>query len=241
MDRKEALLAMIDYGMKQGDDLAERLSDEEKASAGTYERWAPKDVFAHVAEWLRRDVERLNASVEPMPFVEADELDQMNQAIFAEHEKKDWGAVVEFFTSTFNDARRCVQAMSEEDLDRDREYSNGSKRTAWRMVAAHAVMHLSGHFAVVYDRMGDPAAATALEESTARILPTVDGSPEWIGTASYNLACHHALRGNPARAIELLGEALAGNPGLIEWSRSDSDLDRIRDNPAFESAYAGIG
>ena len=34
-----------------------------------------------------------------------------------------------------------------------------------------------------------------------------------------------------------LAEALRLNPDLIEWSKQDSDLDSIRDDPAYQALY----
>jgi len=51
----------------------------------------------------------------------------------------------------------------------------------------------------------------------------------------YNLACHYALAGEKDKAITTLGQAFHLNPGLIEWSTHDSDLDSVRNEPAFQS------
>jgi hypothetical protein len=239
MERREALLAAIDHGRKLGDELAGRLTADERAEHGTYETWAPKDVFAHVAEWLARDLERLEITDGPLPVFGDDDLETVNQVVFAEHAEKSWDEVTRFFADTFDATRRRVEEMNAEELERDRELTDGSTRTAWRMIASHALMHLSPHIAIVYHRRNDPEMAAELEELTARVLLDLDDSPEWVGTAKYNLACHHALNGDPKRAIALLREALAKNPKLVDWSRRDSDLDGIRDDADFETVYAG--
>ena len=239
VERKTALLAVIDLGRKLGDDLAERLSSDERSANGTYEVWAPKDVFAHVAEWLARDLERLKTTDGPLSFVGEANLEPVNQAIFAEHAAKSWDEVAGFFADTLDEAKRRVEGMSAEDLERERKYADGSSRAPWRTLAGHALMHLSPHLGVVYQRRNEPNMAMELGESTARALLDLDDSPEWIGTTKYNLACHYATSGNPKRAIALLREALAKNPKLIDWSKRDSDLDGIRDDPDFETIYAG--
>jgi len=239
MERKTALLAAVDLGRKLGDDLAGRLSNEERAARGSYERWAPKDVFSHATEWLSRDLERLEITTGPIPSVGAEDLEPANQAIFAEHDEKSWDEVVGFFGNMFDEARRREEEMSAEEPERERKLSDGSTRTAWRMIAGHALMHLSPHFGVVYDRRNEPEMATELQESTARALLDLDDTPEWVGTITYNLACRHALNGSAKRAIALLPEALGKNPKLIDWSKQDSDFDGIRDDPDFESVYDG--
>ena len=237
MGKKAALLALIDHGRKLGDELAERLTADERAASGTYETWAPKDVFAHVAEWLSRDLGRLEIVDGPLPNYGGEDLEPVNEAIFAEHAGKSWDEVARFFADTFDAARRLVAEMSADELEREREFSDGSTRTAWRMIAGHSLMHLTPHIAIVYQRRNEPEKEGELEESTARVLLDLDDSPEWVGTTKYNLACHHARNENPKRAIALLREALSKNPKLIDWSKEDPDFERIRDDPDFASVY----
>jgi len=49
----------------------------------------------------------------------------------------------------------------------------------------------------------------------------------------YNLACFHALAGRGDEAVELLRRAYEVLPAAREWAADDSDLDSIRDDPAF--------
>jgi tetratricopeptide (TPR) repeat protein len=52
-------------------------------------------------------------------------------------------------------------------------------------------------------------------------------------TLHYELACYNALAGHRDEAIEHLRIAEAGNPQVLEWASSDSDLDPIRDDPGY--------
>jgi hypothetical protein len=54
----------------------------------------------------------------------------------------------------------------------------------------------------------------------------------------YNLACCEALAGKPQDAIEHLRAAFERMPRLREFARGDSDLDPIRDEPAFQDLIA---
>jgi tetratricopeptide (TPR) repeat protein len=51
----------------------------------------------------------------------------------------------------------------------------------------------------------------------------------------YNLACVEALTGDKDAALEHLSQA-AANPRVQEWSKDDSDLDSLRDDPRFTEA-----
>lgn len=41
-----------------------------------------------------------------------------------------------------------------------------------------------------------------------------------------------------ARAIEELRKSLQLSPQLVEWSKQDTDLDSLRDDPAYQALYA---
>lgn len=49
----------------------------------------------------------------------------------------------------------------------------------------------------------------------------------------YNLACMESLSGEREAALEHLNAALQADPSRLEWARSDSDFDSIRDDPGF--------
>jgi tetratricopeptide (TPR) repeat protein len=65
-----------------------------------------------------------------------------------------------------------------------------------------------------------------------------EGLAEWPqhGTLHYQLACYHALAGRRADALEHLAIAVESEPRAVEWATGDSDLDSIRDDPAFPAA-----
>ena len=49
----------------------------------------------------------------------------------------------------------------------------------------------------------------------------------------YNLACCEALAGRKEDAIAHLRVALEGRPNLRDLAKEDTDLDSLRDEPAF--------
>ena len=65
-----------------------------------------------------------------------------------------------------------------------------------------------------------------------------EGLAEWPqqGTLNYQLACYHALAGRPEHALEHLAIAVENEPRAAGWASDDSDLDSIRDDPAFPQA-----
>jgi tetratricopeptide (TPR) repeat protein len=53
------------------------------------------------------------------------------------------------------------------------------------------------------------------------------------GSLHYNLACYAAMAGLRDTALEHLRRAAELDPQVLEWAATDSDLDPIRDDPAF--------
>jgi hypothetical protein len=74
---------------------------------------------------------------------------------------------------------------------------------------------------------GDPAAAADLMADEAAARPDQAG-------ALYNAACFEALAGRREAALEHLRAAADIEPDTIRgWAANDSDLDSLRDDPAF--------
>ena len=73
---------------------------------------------------------------------------------------------------------------------------------------------------------GDYAAVVAQGRAV------IEANPQYAAPM-YNLACCEALSGRTADAIEHLRQALERQERLRELAKDDSDLDPIRDEPAF--------
>jgi quercetin dioxygenase-like cupin family protein len=80
--------------------------------------------------------------------------------------------------------------------------------------------------AALYAKRGDGAQARV---ALAEALREHGDHPH----ALYNAACAEALLGERAAALDHLIAAMAGEPKAREWAAGDSDLDSLRDDPAF--------
>jgi mannose-6-phosphate isomerase-like protein (cupin superfamily) len=69
-----------------------------------------------------------------------------------------------------------------------------------------------------------------------RAGPVLEGSG--YAAPLYNLACCEALAGRPQDAIGHLRSAFELRPGLRDLAKEDSDLDALRDEPAFRDLIA---
>jgi tetratricopeptide (TPR) repeat protein len=61
------------------------------------------------------------------------------------------------------------------------------------------------------------------------------------GGALYNAACAEALAGDREAALAHLRRAIELDPRCAEWAREDTDLDAIRDDPAWGGLGVGSG
>jgi tetratricopeptide (TPR) repeat protein len=98
----------------------------------------------------------------------------------------------------------------------------------------HPLLHQSDF----YLKRGDGERAAGVQEAAVGRLAELDDSPEWRSIPIYNLACYDALCGQSEKALDWLREALALNPGFVEWSRQDPDLESLRGLPGYQAIYS---
>jgi hypothetical protein len=66
----------------------------------------------------------------------------------------------------------------------------------------------------------------------------IEANPQYA-VPMYNLACCEALTGRTTDSIEHLRQAIDRQERLREFAKQDSDLDRLRDEPAFKELVGG--
>jgi tetratricopeptide (TPR) repeat protein len=118
----------------------------------------------------------------------------------------------------------------------------GTKRTAFAEEPETTILAIGGVRGKPYEpngwelwapmnplyQAGDYAAAAD------RGRELIEANPQY-GTPLYNLACCEALAGRTDDAIEHLRRALEKSERLRSFAKSDSDLDSLRDEPAFKA------
>ncbi|MBN1966590.1 MAG: hypothetical protein JW910_18200, partial [Anaerolineae bacterium] len=176
---------------------------------------------------------------EPWPEHNYGSDDEANLVIFNEHQGLSWEAVQNMIEETYARIDAYLDRTSEATLLSVPEgQGDGQDSPIWRGIAGSYIMHPAIHLWEYLRQHGYGADVLVLfgDAYTDRLL-ALDDSDGWRGGVYYNQACLQALSGMKETAIETLGEALRLQPRLIEWSRQDSDLASLRDDPAYQALY----
>lgn len=235
---KEKLLALIHQIQEDQIRFWNTLSEVEHAAVGRVDDWAPKDIMAHVNFWNDRLAGYVEAAMRGEIPDPGDDYEHVNIRVFEENKDRSWQDLLVFEQDMFARLYNAVQALPEEALVNPEHFAWSQGQPLWWRVVSTPYYHGFWHLADILKARGDMDGAIAIHEQIAETLLGLDPADEWHGRTFYNLACFYSLNQMPERAIELLGEALERNPGLLEWSRQDKDLDPLRDLPAFQALYA---
>jgi tetratricopeptide (TPR) repeat protein len=238
MGRKKILMDLLAQAREQEKNFVADLSEEERARKGEPDAWSPKDVIAHIAAWKARWVDNLGALAEGKSPTVIEDFDHVNASLFEAHREDTWEEVLDLAQDSYQKLHAGVEALDEESLANQDIQTGQGPRPLWRPILGNGYTHPMVHLAEHYREKGDRDRAGELVGEMARSMVDLDDNPAWRGAVRYNMACHYALFGDKERAIQELKEALELNPGLIEWSKQDSDLDSIREERGYQAIYA---
>jgi len=237
MDVRPKLIELLDRTEDEERRFVAQLTPEERERIGQVNEWSPKDLIAHLAGWKLRMADRLEAIARGEPTARTEEPDDENALIWAEYAGKSWEEVLQASSSGHRRMVDGLQALSLEDVHDPQRFESQQGQPLWRGVAGNGCTHPIMHLAEAYMKRGEAAYAAAMMESLSVELVRLDDSPRWLGVVRYNLACYFSLAGETARAIEALRDALRLHPGLLEWSKEDTDLASLRDDPDYMALY----
>ncbi len=214
------------------------LSEEQQRAVGQVENWSAKDHIAHVSYWRDVYTQRLRAAVSggAVPPPDPDYL-QTNDAVYKEHRHDSWDAIMNWARQSQDELIQAVEAIDEHSLSDSLRFEFTNERPLWQHIAFGEGYHPYAHLCDILLMTSDFEEAEEVQLDLFEALNALDESPEWQGNQRYNLACFYAQHDHAERAIELLEESFGMNPGLLDWSKQDSDLDALRDLSAFQALY----
>jgi len=237
VERKMLLLDLLKQAHETEMSFVDALSGQEYARSGTLEDWSAKDVISHIAAWEACLADNLLAVSEGRAPTRSEDLDRENAILFEEYHDKTWDEVLRMAADAFQRVVAQVEALGEQELVSREEFPWQGERPLWRLIVGTGCIHPIAHVAEFHRNRGNREQAGRVIGEMARSMVGLDDGSVWQGEVKYNLACHYSLLGVPAEAIRELRESLVLNPGLIDWSKEDPDLDAIRGEPEYQALY----
>lgn len=238
MELKSKLIELIEHASKEEQALFARLSEDERAVRGEPDRWSPKDTIAHLAAWKTRLAENLAVAARGETPVRVEDFEAVNARDFELNRDRSWSEILNEAAEASRQLVEQVENRSEAELRGTDTLPWEEGRPLWRVIAGNACTHVMAiHLGPALVECGEKEYAKQLQEDAAKLLLELDESQSWQGVVRYNLACHYALAGETETAIERLREALELNPELTEWSKEDSDLASLREEPGYKALY----
>jgi len=235
MEIKPKLSELFEQAWSAEQAYAASLSRAEQEASGALDKWAPKENLAHIGVWQQRLVDNIQAALHGGEPKKYDNYLEINDLDFEIDRLLSWEACLEKATAGRKVLLELFESFSEADLARTDVLPWQEERPLWRMFVSHLVDHPVNHLCMLYNARQQPEIQLALQEQIGRGLVELDSDPVWQGTVRYNLACVNALSGRSESALALLKEAMELHPGLVEWSKQDSDLDSLRGLPEYQA------
>jgi tetratricopeptide (TPR) repeat protein len=239
MDRKNALLEVLEYSYTQESAFATSLSAAERAEIGTLENWSAKDILAHCAAWQARLAGNLAAVALGAPTLRTDDLDRANAEFFHEHQVDSLEKIMEDLSLAYQALAGQVRRLNQADLNSSEILPWQRSRPLWRMIAGNGALHPITHLTNYYAQKGRGKQAIQLYQAAMPLFSALDDGPAWRGLVLYDLACVYALAGQKSKAIDALKEALHLEPEFAEWAQQNSDLESLREETEFRELFKG--
>lgn len=238
MSLKEQLIDLVEYMQIQMAAFPDHLTQNQLRIQGIVDAWSPKDNLFHCLYWAGQelDIAETLEKGEDWEDPENNDFEAINQEMFFIYQNKSWEDGKELSKKTYRGMVDYLERIDEDALNVIRK---GRENPIWREILSlfvtHPMIHLweqlvlSGKLDKVAEIFGD---------DYHKMLLNLDDSESYRGGVFYNQACLLALTGELNDAIKVLGKALKMTPALVEWSQKDTDLDALRDLPAFKALYS---
>ena len=188
--------------------------------------WNPKDFQAHLTAWRGRHAQRLariREGREPLARLEGQEEDEINAELRAERVDWAWQAIAA-------EADAVAEQLVAELRQAGQEVLRGPDRLI-DLTFGNGLIHTLSHIRWLLEAGVElDAARVARYEADALRVATSPAIPAGSRAAeTYNIACHHALRGSLDLSRQLLRDAFRMDPELLAFSRTDEDLRALWD------------
>lgn len=233
-DAKTRLIELLDRAYADQQAFIATLPEADRSAVGTREKWAIKDALSHIALWQRQTIIRVAALQRDEEPPNTDDYLAVNDAHFEAYRDRSWADTIAEVDGAYRALVDLTQSLSEEELTDPQRFARANGRALVRSIVSNGFWHPEAHLAQLYAERGEVERANRMQEEVASMMESI---PEERSAARYNLACYYAVSGQKAQALAELATALKSYPELVDWSKQDSDLDSLRDDPAYQALY----
>lgn len=236
---KSRLAALLRQGHADESAFGETLTPEERERAGTVDAWAPKEIIAHLAYWRELETERAQALARGEALPNFDDFLAMNTESFTDLAAHTWDQAIERSRLATENLVAAMERLPDEALlGPTREPREWGAIALITTIIGNGYQHPQQHLAEIAAARGDTAGAGVIQRRMLDAVIALDAGPQVAANARYNLACALASAGPRDEVLALLRQSFTDNPRLIAWSRQDTDLDPLRDDPDFQALTA---
>jgi len=227
MVQKSDFIAALQFANQELLAFAGELNEADRTTPGLVDRWAARDVLAHVGTSNQEMAEIITA----VRRGETPPAGITNEECYHRYKDRPWEEIIALVRKGNSSVLAQVQDLNEEELNAPVEALNG--RPLWRNIAATAFLHTIIHIAQSLIDRGERDRAMRINEQSIELGMKIDDSPGWQGLFLYNTGCYLALVGEKQLALENLEKGLRLNPQLVEYSKQDTDLISLHDDAGF--------
>lgn len=238
MDNNQLKDDLIDFLNQIKDEIIafeNELTDKQKGRKGSLKKWSAKDTISHLVFWGKHFNSQVNKARNSEKVPQAgDYFDKVNDGVFIEHINQPFNEALSDLYKSFKESIGIIKSFSADELNDKKRYEYLNDRTMIDHSLGTLGWHVMHHISDFYVKNGQKNKAIAQQEKFAEKMRNF---PTWKANANYNLACFFAMNGENKRAIKSLKTAFVNRPDLLEWSKSDSDLDALREDADFKALY----
>jgi tetratricopeptide (TPR) repeat protein len=224
---KQRLLATVAASREREHELVALCDDSPPAEPGL---WTVKDHIAHLTAWRLYaaavlDSVRNGTTAPPV----GDSDDNENAQIYAATKDKSADDVKAEARSSFDALEAAIEACSEADFTKP--HPRAPKAALWQVVPGNGHAHVGQHIMFWHLEQGNEEAAEAAQQWVYDIDAAEFPDPKSMAGSSYNLGCFYSRVGRTDEALRRLKHAFELDPSLKSVALTDSDLERMRNDP----------
>lgn len=236
MTSKDQLISIIEATVQEFRELERLLSPEKLEEKGTLKKWTVRDDVLHCAFYVQQFSDRM---AWPRDHAKVDGSDYLtvNDDVWTSHQSESWVEALKKLEDACRAVIAGLQPLSEEELNNSGTFTWLGGRSVADYVPGLVFTHGLMHIQYTFVREGMAEAAIKNADKAYKMAEALDSSEAGQGRNLYNKACSYALAGHKAEAIPMVILAVKLAPDLLEWSKQDSDLESLRDDPQFLAIY----